>query len=34
MPIDGLIAFANSEMGVKVFGEEMAKKCISSCSRY
>lgn len=24
MPIDGLIAFAGSEMGVKVFGEERA----------
>ena len=28
MPIDGLIAFANSEMGVKVFGEEMAKNVL------
>lgn len=25
MPIDGLIAFAESEAGAKVFGEEMAK---------
>ena len=25
MPVDGLIAFAGSEAGVKVFGEEMAK---------
>lgn len=29
MPIDGLIAFANSEMGVKVFGEEMAKNVLA-----
>ena len=26
MPIDGLIAFAESDMGAKVFGEEGAKK--------
>lgn len=25
MPVDGLIAFAGSEAGVQVFGEEMAK---------
>ena len=25
MPIDGLIAFAESDMGVKIFGAEMAK---------
>ena len=25
MPVDGLIAFASSEAGVKVYGEEMAK---------
>lgn len=25
MPIDGLIAFAGSDMGVKVFGEEQAR---------
>lgn len=29
MPIDGLIAFANSEMGFKVFGEEMAKNVLA-----
>lgn len=29
MPIDGLIAFANSEMGIKVFGEEMAKNVLA-----
>ena len=29
MPIDGLIAFANSEMGVKVFGEEMEKNVLA-----
>ena len=29
MPIDGLIAFASSEMGVKVFGEEMAKNVLA-----
>lgn len=29
MPIDGLITFANSEMGVKVFGEEMAKNVLA-----
>lgn len=27
MPIDGLIGFAASDMGAKVFGEEKAKKC-------
>lgn len=26
MPVDGLIAFAESEMGAKVFGEEKAKE--------
>ena len=25
MPIDGLIAFAESDMGAKIFGAEMAK---------
>lgn len=29
MPVDGLIAFAGSEAGVKVFGEEMAKNVLS-----
>lgn len=29
MPIDGLIAFAGSEMGVKVFGEDMAQKILT-----
>ena len=28
MPVDGLIAFAGSETGVKVFGEEMAKNVL------
>lgn len=27
MPVDGLIAFADSEVGAQVFGQEMAKKC-------
>lgn len=29
MPIDGLIAFAGSEMGAKVFGEETAKQVLA-----
>lgn len=29
MPVDGLIAFAGSEAGVKVFGEEMAKNVLA-----
>ena len=29
MPIDGLIAFAGSEAGVKVFGSEMAANCLA-----
>ena len=29
MPIDGLIAFAGSEAGIKVFGEEMAKNVLA-----
>ncbi len=29
MPIDGLIAFAGSEAGVKVFGAEMAANCLA-----
>ncbi len=29
MPIDGLISFAGSEAGVKVFGAEMAANCLA-----
>ena len=29
MPVDGLIAFAGGETGVKVFGEEMAKNVLA-----
>lgn len=29
MPVDGLIAFAGSEAGVKVFGEEMSKNVLA-----
>lgn len=29
MPIDGLIAFAGSEAGAKVFGEDMAKNVLA-----
>ena len=29
MPVDGLIAFAGSEAGVKIFGEEMAKNVLA-----
>ena len=29
MPIDGLIAFADSEMGAKIFGEEKAKQVLA-----
>ena len=29
MPVEGLIAFAGSEAGVKVFGEEMAKNVLA-----
>lgn len=33
MPIDGLIAFAESDMGAKVFGEEGAKNILTTPKR-
>lgn len=33
MPVDGLIAFAGSEAGVKVFGEEMAKNVLAHAEK-